>query len=133
MSAPPQLSSQSLRRLWSLSLLAGALGFGGALYWIASPGGPGLDWIWGIAAFGAAAILYNLVFFLLCSIFAPGLSNYVEDDTEVQGDDVVHVVRYTTADDPGLDSYIKTYATARGVSAVAIISGIMIAVAWNFF
>lgn len=114
-------------------MLAGALGFGGALYWIASPGGPGLDWIWGIAAFGAAAILYNLVFFLLCSIFVPGLSNYVEDDTEVQGDDVVHVVRYTKADDPGLDSYIKTYATARGVSAVAIISGIMIAVAWNFF
>ena len=116
-----------------MSLLAGAASFGGALYWIASPGGPGLDWIWGVAGFGLAAIVYNLVFFALCSVFAPGLSNYVEDDTEVQGDDVVHVVRYANAGNPDLDSYIKTYATARGVSAVAIISGIMIAIAWNFF
>lgn len=133
MSNAPQIDSQRLQRLWIGALLAGAAGFGGALAWISSPGGPGLDWIWGIAAFGVAAILYNLSFFVLCSVFAPGLSNYVEDDTEVQGDDVVHVVRYGKADDPNLDRYIKTYATARGVSAVAIISCIMIAVAWNFF
>ena len=132
MSNPKKISGTALKQLWIVSLLAGALGFAGALYCIASPGGPGLDWIWGIAAFGVAAVLYNLVFFLLCSIFAPGLSNYVEDDTEVQGDDVVHVVHYSQAEDPDIDRFVKTYATARGTSAVAIISGIMIAVAWNF-
>ena len=133
MSNQPTINAKRLQSLWIFALIAGALGFGGALYWTASPGGPGLDWIWGIAAFGAAAILYNLSFFVLCSIFTPGLSNYVEDDTEVQGYDVVHVVRYANASDPDINRFVKTYATARGVSAVAIISGIMSAVAWNFF
>ena len=95
--------------------------------------GRGLDWISGIAAVGVAAVLCNLVFFLLCSISAPGLSSYVEDDTEVQGDDVDHVVRYSQAEDPDIDRLVTTVATARGTSAVAIISGIMFVVAWNFF
>ena len=103
------------------------------MLWITSSDGPGFDWIWGIAAFGAAAIVFNLAFFLLCSVFAPSLSSLVEDDTEVHGDDVVHVVRHAEIGDQALDSYIRAYATARATSAVAIASGVAIGVALAFF
>lgn len=122
-----------LRTLWLVSLLIGALGFVLSLLWISSAQGPGLDWIWGIAAFGIAAIIYNIAFFALCSIFVPGLSKYVEDDTEVEGDTVTHVVKHTETGDQQIDGYIRAYAAARGITAVAIVTGLMIAAALTFF
>ena len=103
------------------------------MLWIQSENGPGLNWIWGIAAFGLSAIIYNVAFFILCSVFTPSLSTRVEDDTEVQGDDVVHVVRHITSGDEQLDSYIKVYATARAVTAVSIVSVIAGGIAIAFF
>lgn len=122
-----------LRWLWGLSLLAATVAFGLSLLWLASPQGPGLDVIWGIAAFGAAALVYNIVFFLLCSIFAAGLSNLVEDDTEVHGDNVHHVVRHAETGDETSDFYIRAYATARAITATAIVSAVMITIALTFF
>ena len=126
-------STERLRTLWQVSLVGGLLGFVGALWWVMSAGGPGLDWVWGVMAFGAAALIYNACFFLLCSIFASRMSEHVEDDTEVEGDTVVHVVRHGETGDATLDFYIKAYATARGTTAVAIVSGIMISIALYFF
>ena len=126
-------STVRLRWLWWGALVIGAASFIAGLMWANSAQGPGLDWIWGIAAFGAAAIAYNLAFFLLCSIFAPTLASFVKDDTEVHGDDVTHVVHYGESGDEALDPYIRAYASARGVSAVAIVSGVMIAIALTFF
>lgn len=125
--------AQQLRRLWWIAIIAGAAGIGLGLMWVTSPGGPGFDWIWVIAAFGAGAIVYNLVFFVLCSWRAPGLSDLVEDDTEVKGDNVTHVVRHAETGDATVDFYIRAYATARGVSVSAIGAGVMIAVALCFF
>ena len=101
--------------------------------WITSPGGPGFDWIWCVAAFGAAAIAYNLSLFALCSVLVPSLAGLVEDDTEVQGDDVVHVVRHVETGDRALDPYVRAYATARATTAVAIVSGVVITVALTVF
>lgn len=126
-------TEKRLQNLWAFALVAGLIAFALALMWVNSSQGPGLDWIWTIAAFGAAALVYNIAFFILCSIFAPGLSALVSDDTEVQGDDVAHVVRYEATGTEAVDAYVRTYATARGVSAVAIVSGIMIALALTFF
>ena len=109
------------------------ISFALALVWITSPGGPGFGWIWCVAAFGAAAIAYNLTLFALCSVLVPSLSGLVEDDTEVHGDDVVHVVRHVETGDRALDSYVRAYATARAITAVAIVSGVVIAVALTFF
>jgi len=122
-----------LRRLWLVAILVGAVGFIIGLLWASSSQGPGLDWIWGIAAFGAAVILYNITFFLACSIFAQGIADFVHDDTEVHGDDVVHVVRHAETGDKAIDPYIRAYANARATSAVAIVSAIMIAIALAFF
>ena len=122
-----------LHRLWLTSIAVAVVGFALALLWITSSRGPGFDWVWCIAAFGAAAIVYNLALFALCSIFVPNLSAMVEDDTEVHGDDVVHVVRHAETGDDALDPYIRAYATARGASAVAIVAGIVIAIALTFF
>lgn len=127
------ISTVRLRRLWLFAILIAIAGFAIILLWINSPKGPGLDWIWGIAAFGAAVILYNIAFFLVCSLFAPGLAKFVRDDTEVHGDDVVHVVRHAETGDEAMDGYIRAYANARATSAVAIVSAIMIAVALVFF
>jgi hypothetical protein len=122
-----------LRRLWIAAIIIGAAGFLIGLLWANSSGGPGLDWIWGVAAFGFGAIVYNIAFFLLCSIYVPGMASLVEDDTEVEGDTVTHVVRHVEVGDETSDFYIRAYASARGTTAVAIISGIMIAVALYFF
>ncbi len=122
-----------LRWCWLGALLLGAASFVAGLSWASTSQGPGLDWIWGVAIFGAAAIVYNLAFFLLCSVFAPTLASFVKDDTEVQGDDVTHVVHYAESGNDILDSYIRAYASARGVSAVAIVSGIMATIALTFF
>jgi len=126
-------SRDRLRWLWWSALLISAVSFVAGLTWVNSAQGPGLDWIWGIAAFGAAAAIYNLAFFLLRSIFAPALASFVKDDTEVQGDDVTHVVHYGESGDDTLDPYIRAYASARGVSAAAIVSVIMITIALTFF
>ncbi len=129
----PSIDLRRLRTLWLISLAIGGLGSFLGLLWVASPGGPGLDWIWGIAAFGAGVLLYNAAFFTLCSLFASGLANLVEDDTEVEGDNVVHVVKHAETGDEAFDFYIRSYATARGTTAVAIISSIMITLALIFF
>lgn len=125
--------TKRLKTLWWIAVVTGVIGFSGALLWVNSTTGPGFDWIWVVAAFGAAAIVYNVAFFALCSMFAPGLATLVEDDTEIDGDNVTHVVRHAATGDEALDAYVKTYAVARGTSAVAIVSGIMITVALTFF
>ena len=122
-----------LKRLWLSALRIGALGFMAGLVWLGSSQGPGLDWVWGIAVFGAPAILYNVAFFALCSMFVPKLSGLVEDDTEVQGDDVVHVVKFAETGEEPVDFYIRAYATARGTTAATIVGGVMIAVALAIF
>ncbi len=126
-------NAQKLARLWWSSILIAAAGFGLALYWISTPAGPGLDWIWGVAAFGAAAILYNIAFFILCSIFVPGLSKFVKDDTEVEGDTVTHVVTHGQIGDKRIDDYIRAYASARAATATTIVAGVLIAAALLFF
>ena len=122
-----------LRRLWLVAILVGAVGFIIGLIWANSSQGPGLDWIWGVAAFGAAVILYNITFFLGCSVLAPGLAKFVHDDIEVHGDDIVQVVRLAETGDKAIDAYIRAYATARATSAVAIVSAITIAIVLVFF
>ena len=121
------------RGLWLAGVGIGALGFLAGLLWANSSQGPGLDFIWGVAAFGFGVIVYNVAFFVLCSIFIPGLAAFVEDDTEVHGDDVTHVVRHVEVGDEAVDFYIRAYAGARAATAVAIVSGIMIAIALWFF
>ena len=127
------VSVQKLRRFWLAALVIGAFSFVLGLLWTASPGGPGLDWIWAVAAFGLGAIVYNLAFFLLCTVFASGLSSHVEDDTEVHGDDVVHVVRHKVSGDETLDFYIRAYASARAITAVTIVSVTLGGLAIVFF
>jgi len=122
-----------LHRLWLFAVLVGCAGFIIGLLWANSSQGPGLDWIWAVAAFGAAAILYNITFFIGCSLFAPGLSEFVRDDTEVRGDDVTHVVSHAETGDKTIDGYIRAYANARATSAVAIVSVIVVAIALIFF
>jgi len=121
------------RWLWWIAVAIGSLGFVAGLLWANSPQGPGLTFIWGVAAFGLGVIVYNVAFFVLCSIFIPGLAAFVEDDTQVHGDDVTHVVRHVEVGDEAVDFYIRAYASARATSAVAIVSGIMIAAALMFF
>ena len=127
------ISSERLRRLWLGAVLVGAVGFIIGLLWASSSQGPGLDWIWAVAAFGAAAIFYNIAFFIGCSLFAPGVAEFVRDDTEVHGDDVVHVVRHEGTGDKAIDGYIRAYANARATSAVAIVSVIIASIALIFF
>ncbi len=133
MTDPREKLAGSLKRIWLAALVCGALAFLAGLAWVNSTGGPGFDWIWVVAAFGLGAVIYNVAFFALCSIFVPGLSSLVEDDTEVQGDDVTHVVKHIETGDETVDFYIRAYAAARGTSAVAIVSGIMVAIALMFF
>ena len=122
-----------LRWIWWAAIFTGAASFLIGLLWANSSQGPGLDWIWGVAAFGLAAIIYNIAFFMLCSIFVPDLSALVKDDTEVHGDSVTHVVKYDELGDETIDFYIRAYANTRATSAVAIGMGIMIALAVIFF
>ena len=122
-----------LRWIWLAALLTGAVSFLIGLLWAGSSQGPGLNLVWGVAAFGLAAIIYNIAFFMLCSIFAADLSALVKDDTDVHGDTVTHVVQYTELGDEKFDFYIRAYASARATSAVAIGTGIMIALALIFF
>ncbi len=124
---------QKLRWFWLAALVIGAFSFVLGLLWTTSPAGPGLDWIWGVAAFGFGAIIYNLAFFLLCMMFVPELSSQVEDDTEVHGDDVVHVVRHKVSGDKILDFYIRAYASARAITAVTIVSVTLGSLAVIFF
>lgn len=133
MKRPKDQISANLNRLWLAALVAGAVTFLCGLAWVNSSGGPGFDWIWAVAAFGLAAVAYNIAFFGLCSIFAPGLSSLVEDDTEVHGDDVTHVVKHMETGDETIDFYIRSYASARAITAVAIVSGIMASIALAFF
>ena len=130
---PRKNLQEKLHRLWLSAIAVGALALLGAMYWVVSPQGPGWNWIWVVAAFGFAAIAYNTAFFSLCSVFASSLANLVEDDTEVQGDTVTHVVRRREVRDEAVDFYVRAYATARAISATAIVSGIMIAIALWFF
>ena len=125
--------SQRARRLWWLAIGTGVAGAGLGLLWVNSPQGPGFDWVWAVAAFGVGVIVYNVAFFALCSMFVPGLSALVEDDTEIKGDTVVHVVRHAETGDEANDFYIRAYAAARGMSATAIGAAVMIAVALWFF
>lgn len=124
---------QRLRRLWWLAVAIGIAAFGCALLWVVSPGGPGFDWIWALAAFGVGVIACNLAFFALCSMFVPSLGDMVEDETRVEGNDVVHVVHHPETGDAVTDFYIRAYATARGVSVSAIGAGVLIALALWFF
>lgn len=123
----------SLRWLWLAALACGVGAFLAGLAWVNSSGGPGFDWIWVVATFGLAAVVYNIAFFGFCSVFVPGLSAFVEGDTQVQGDDVTHVVKHAETGHKAIDFYIRAYATARGTTAVAIVSGVMAAIALTFF
>ncbi len=124
---------QRVRRLWWAALVIGAAGMGLGLLWVTSVGGPGFDWVWAIAAFGAGVIVYNVAFFVLCSMFAPGLGDLVEDDTEVKGDTVTHVVHHVETGDEKIDFYIRAYAASRGISASAIGGAVLIGLALWFF
>ena len=126
-------TTKQLQTLWLAALAVSAVGFVAGLAWLNSAQGPGLDWIWIVAVFGAAALLYNLAFFALCSLCASALATLVTDETEVKGDDVAHVVRYQETGTEALDPYVRAYATARGVSAAAIVSAIVATVALLFF
>ena len=126
-------STGRLRWIWWAAIFTGAVSFLIGLLWANSAQGPGLDLVWAVAGFGLSVIIYNMTFFVLCSIFVPDLSALVEDDTEVHGDNVVHVVRHAETGDGTLDFYIRAYAGARATSAVAIGAGIMIALALIFF
>jgi len=123
----------NLQRLWLAALACGAVTFLAGLAWVNSSGGPGFDWIWAVAAFGLAAVVYNIAYFLFCSVFVPGLAALVEDDTQVRGDDVTHVVKHAETGNETIDFYIRAYATARGTTAVAIVSGVIAAIALTFF
>ncbi len=125
--------SQRLRWLWLAAILIGAVCFLLGLLWTNSTNGPGLDWIWGIAAFGLGVIIYNIAFFVFCSIFAPGLAGLVEDKTEVRGDTVVHVVEHAEVGDESIDFYIRAYASARATTATSIVLGILVTIALMFF
>jgi hypothetical protein len=127
------ISTDRLRGLWGIALSIGATCFLAGLLWASSSTGPGLDWVWVVAIFGAAVVAYNLAFFALCSIYVPELAKLVEDDTEVEGDTVSHVVRHAETGDPQLDPYIKTYASARSISAAAIVACIVTSVVVIFF
>lgn len=120
-----------LRALWGAAIAFGVLAFALALWWAAT--GPGFDWIWGVMAFGVAVAVYNLAFFLLCAGRAPEMAAMVKDDTEIHGDSVTHVVEHDETGDPRLDAWIRTYATARGVSAAAIGAAVLMAIALAFF
>lgn len=120
-----------LSGLWRGALAMGAVAFGLATYWVYQ--GPGLDWIWAVAAFGVAVVSYNLAFFIFCSAWAPEMATMVRDDTKVEGDSVTHVVEHGVTGDPRLDAYLQTYANARGISAVAITSAILATIAVAFF
>lgn len=133
MTQPEQELEGRLKSLWLAALGCGAAAFVAGLAWVNSTGGPGFDWVWAVAAFGVAAVVYNGVFFALCSAFVPGLSDLVEDGTEVHGDDVTHVVKHAETGDERIDFYIRNYATARGVSVVAIVSVIVASIALIFF
>jgi len=122
-----------MQKLWIAALISGVVTFFAGLAWVNSSGGPGFDWIWTVAAFGLAAVVYNVAFFALCSMFVPELSTLVEDDTEVHGDDVTHVVKHMETGDEKVDFYIRAYANARAISAVAIVSGIIATIALTFF
>lgn len=122
-----------LYAFWLTAIACGIAAFAGALTWVNTAGGPGFDWIWLVAAFGLGAVIYNIAFFALCSLFLPGLANFVEDDTEVHGDDVTHVVRHIETGNENIDFYVRSYAAARGTTAVAIVSVVMAAVALYFF
>ncbi len=124
---------QRVRRLWWVALGMGAASMVLALLWVLSSDGPGWDWIWAIAIFGAGVIVYNVAFFVLCSIFAPRLSDLVEDETVVKGDNVTHVVHHAETGDEKTDFYIRAYATARGVSVSAIGGAVLIGLALWFF
>ncbi len=126
-------NGEKLAKLWWGSIAIAAAGFALALYWISTPAGPGLDWVWGVAAFGAAAILYNIAFFFLCSFFVPGLAKFVKDDTEVEGDTVIHVVTHGQIGDDKVDEYIRAYAAARAATATTIGAGVLIGIALIFF
>ncbi|MBU1210071.1 MAG: hypothetical protein KJ587_02220 [Alphaproteobacteria bacterium] len=130
---PRKRIAGSLQRLWLAALACGAVTFLAGFAWVSSSGGPGFDWIWAVAAFGLAAVVYNIAFFVLCSVFVPGLSTLVEDATQVHGDDVTHVVKHAETGNKTIDFYIRAYATARGTTAVAIVSGVMAAIALTFF
>ncbi len=123
----------TLQMLWWTALGFGAVAFLAGLAWVNSAGGPGFDWIWAVAAFGLAAAVYNIAFFFLCSIFMPGLADLVEDDTKVEGDNVVHVVKHAETGNETLDFFVRAYATARGVTAAAIGACIITGIALIFF
>ncbi len=125
--------TQRAQKLWWVAIAAGVVGAGLGAVWVNSPQGPGFDWIWLVAAFGVGVIVYNVTFFGLCSMFLAGLSDLVEDDTEIKGDSVAHVVRHAETGDESTDFYIRAYAGARAISATTIVAAITITVAlWLF-
>lgn len=133
MTEPNNLSVATLKWCWIVALVVGGVAFALALLWVNSDSGPGFDWIWLVAAFGLAAIIYNAMFFVLCSLYAPGLADLVIDETKVEGDNVAHVVNHATTGDDAVDGYVRAYATARGTTAVSIVMAVMGGLALAFF
>ena len=121
--------SQRAQKLWWVAIAVGVAGAALGAVWVNSPQGPGFDWVWLVAALGVGVIVYNVTFFALCSMFLAGLSDLVEDDTEVKGDNVTHVVRHVETGDESADFYIRAYAGARAISATTIVAAITITVA----
>ena len=122
------IETPRLKALWRVSVGAGFLAFLLALAWAWTE--TGFDWIWWVAAFGLAAIVYNVVFFALCSWRAPGLAGFISsEDTKVEGDNVVIETTHTQSGDEALDFYVRAYMHARGASYTAISAVILIGVA----
>ena len=125
-------SAARLKALWIAALGVGAAVFGLAMLWASVE--TDFTWVWWLMAFGVGVIGYNAAFAALCSVLAPGVVGFVvEEDTEIRGDDVVHVVKHSETGDESYDFYIRAYATARGATIAALSMGLLIAVALIFF
>lgn len=124
--------SVAVRRQWRIATLAGAASAIGAVLWCYV--NAHVDWAWAVVAFGIGVVVYSLVFYLLCSMRAPAMANFVaEDDVTIEAGDVVQTTSYDETGDNGLDFYIRAFAAARGVTMVTASSAILIGAALLFF
>lgn len=114
-----------LAGLWRASMVIAALIGAAAFAW--GYGEFDETWIVALAAFGLAAIVQRVAFYLLCLWRAPGLGAFiVKDETLIEGDSVINETTVSETGRAELDSYIKAFADARGATMVAL-GGVLLA------